>query len=106
MGLTNADLDAIEARLKAATPGPWTLIAYEHGGGRLVVEEPYTRVIATLVADLYETPGPSRDGNRTLLTHAPVDLAALVAEVRQLRAEVDAMCQNAPGDSPGCRYNP
>lgn len=52
------DLDAIEARLAAATPGPWKIHLSDEDEDA---------------------------GNAALIAHAPADLARLVAEVRRLR---------------------
>lgn len=52
------DIEQIEARFAAVTPGPWEVI-------------PYSRPNAEFIA------------------HAPADIAALIAEVRRLRGEVE-----------------
>ena len=77
--MTPAELDAIEARVKAATPmesiSATLPVAYR---GTLVLsywEQPTDAVVMAV---------------ELLLEHAPADLAALVAEVRRLQAEVDA----------------
>jgi hypothetical protein len=79
--LTDADLDAIEARLDAATPGPWhveddhatenqiwTERRWEAGGGASVVDA-----------------GGMGPADADLIAHAPNDLRALLAEVRRGR---------------------
>ena len=58
----------IAARLAEATPGPWRVNRYDHGGGRAYIEEPRR----TLIADLYQ------EGDREMLAHAPDDLRYLL----------------------------
>ena len=76
--MTPVDLDAIEARIAAATPGPWSSASGNtatepirlrfNSGGRLEV--------------VYE---PTWEADAELIAHAPTDLAALVAENERLR---------------------
>ena len=89
--LTDAELAAIEARAEAATPGPWTS-AYHHGspykrqelrmlfgghGGALVRG---ARDYAVLTAP-----------DAHFVAAARTDIPRLVAEVRRLRRQVEAM---------------
>ena len=71
----------IEARLEAATPGPWRVNRYDHGGGRAHIEEPRR----TLIADFY------REGDREMLAHAPADLRWLLDALSAAEAERDAL---------------
>jgi hypothetical protein len=81
--MTNEELDAIEARAKAATKGPWTSVdscylcggvhvdgsennPVEHGGGYATKED------------------------LSFIAHARSDVPALVAEVRRLQALLDS----------------
>lgn len=77
------DIDEIEARLKAATPGPW-LVAYDAdhpmNGGM-----PFNFVVATIGNDTIAEDLCGYDAR--FIAHAPEDVAALIAEVRMLRAE-------------------
>jgi len=84
--VSELDLDAIEARAKAATPGPWD---YEHDtelekgcrcgsclepiDGRMIVESRKHDMVA--VADA------------RFIAHAREDVPALIAELRRLREE-------------------
>ena len=82
------DLDAIEARLAAATPGPWdtdgtTVWAY------VIVPDPRDQTGQTPIQDR-ELVAQSGGADADLIAHAPTDLAALVAEVRALRAVAKA----------------
>ena len=77
------DIDEIEARLKAATPGPW-LVAYDAdhpmNGGM-----PFNFVVATIGNDTIAEDLCGDDAR--FIAHAPEDVAALIAEVRRLSAE-------------------
>ena len=69
------DLDAIEARANAATPGPWD---YRYG----VVRSPQTDVASLFTQN-------QADGE--LMAAARSDIPALLAEVRSLQAERDTL---------------
>jgi hypothetical protein len=73
-----SDLDAIRARLAAATPGPWHWAHH----GTWEVEAPPNQ----LVADC-GTVGRAK-ADAALIAHAPADLAALLAEVDDLQSAV------------------
>jgi hypothetical protein len=77
--LTEADLQAIEARLKAATPGPWLQNIYPIEDGGLIVHLPSGNrpKIAYISGD--------NEANAALIANAPQDLALLVGEVRTQR---------------------
>jgi hypothetical protein len=77
-GVTNAALDAMEARLRAVTPGPWTSFveARDHDGG--------SRFIQTPVGDI-ELSGASV-ADQGFIANARQDLPRLVAEARRRRA--------------------
>lgn len=69
--MTDEELDAIEARLNAATPGPW-------------VADPdrYSTPVTTMENCLICAPGHSRDAE--FIAHAPKDIRLLLDEVRRL----------------------
>jgi hypothetical protein len=70
------NLDTLERIARAATPDPLTVIRYEHGGGRIFLEEP-----RTLVADFFN------EGDREFYAAAsPSTVLEMVAELRALRA--------------------
>jgi hypothetical protein len=85
--MTDAELDAIEARAKAATPGPWTAeheyIAAPVPGGR-----PNGEVIGDFIPSTRSRHVPVQQmrANATFVAAARDDVPALVAEVRRLTA--------------------
>lgn len=90
------DLDAIRARVDAATPGPWRVVQ-EHG--RDIADEGYSRIwiqaeageqhdIADLIDDDSANGSPLADENAEFIAHARQDITDLLAEVDQLRAEL------------------
>ncbi|NIH87691.1 hypothetical protein [Amycolatopsis granulosa] len=105
--LSDADLDAIEERVSAATPGPWyfhlldddwsmSLVAVstvpdsEHTGGRAEFD-PGTVVAGTLVQHpRYVDVADQRwDENAQFIAAARTDVPRLLAEVRRLRRLLD-----------------
>lgn len=87
--MTDAQLAEIAARLRAATPGPWTK---DHRGGGVVrgstlIEfvrgSSYTQV--ALAVGLHEKEAGGQEENATFIANAPADIAALIAEVARLR---------------------
>jgi len=81
------DLEAIKARLAAATPGPWWVDESRRGVEAQAYGYPIEIVARTGRADA------------VLIAHAPGDIAALVAEVERLREGEDGYRQ---GHSDGC----
>lgn len=82
------DLDAIEARLKAATPGPW------HNAGYSLKGRDGSEVMAGADVLLTMTCYHRESADADLIANAPTDLAALLAYVRELeevRAERDQL---------------
>jgi hypothetical protein len=83
------DLDAIEAALRAATPGPWQDHAHSYhvGTGAMlpsIVVAP--RGALHPVVCSVSRGNAHREADAHLIAHAPTWLAELVAEVRRLRA--------------------
>ncbi|MFE9448332.1 hypothetical protein [Streptomyces sp. NPDC006739] len=82
------DLDQIEARAAAATPGPWTTDGWEiYQGDGNSAPDLMAWVGETCRADDY-------DGSRNdaaFIAHAREDVAAMAAEIRRLRAELDSL---------------
>lgn len=80
---TRMDLDAIEARCRAATPYPLDVTRYA-GGGALVDLAWGGASVATFV----------RAADADLFVEARTDLPTLVARVRELEAERDALASS------------
>lgn len=74
--MTDEELDAIEARLNAATPGPWVASC----------ENDHNIVCCPLGGWLCEMLGfgGNSERNATFIAHAPEDIKLLLAEVRRL----------------------
>lgn len=78
------DLDAIRARVAAATPGPWHVWASQP---EVQVQNADGQCLAAV-----ETWGVGRGCiDADLIAHAPTDLAALCDEVERMRAENAAL---------------
>ena len=88
------DLDAIEARAKAATPGPWT---HEKSGGMVYAYEMKMRVFdirgwgyLTGVGGLHmkeEAAIKVQEANGDFVVNAREDVPAMARELRKLREE-------------------
>lgn len=76
------DLDAIEARAAAATPGPWWV---ERPEGHDAYIAYGTRGDGADTFDLYDL--YNVDTDYAFMAHARTDVPALIAEVRALRKE-------------------
>ena len=83
------DLDAIKARLAAATPGPWRVSRQN------IDERPGTSEVCDLVNDCWVIVEHNDLGryedDADLIAHAPADIAGLVAEVERLRGEIERL---------------
>lgn len=84
------DLEAIKARLAAATPGPWEAQRYTANTGGILVSEPdpETGGERWRVADTrwrWAKGGePEQWANLVFIAHARLDVPALIAEVERL----------------------
>lgn len=82
------DLDAIAARLAAATPGPWTTGADEEWSDALA---PWALVIDPTRYPLVEMePGARGAADAEFIAHARADVEQLLAEVRRLTERLGA----------------
>ena len=81
----SADIEAIKARLAAATPGPWALVDFP-------VMFPRVQSIAEDKSNICETWGWA---DAKFIAHAPTDIAALLAEVERLQRERSEWCDQA-----------
>jgi hypothetical protein len=81
------DLDAIETRKNAATPGPWERYA-EYGPHFVAnITGPYLRG----VGDLNFGVGDQAAADEEFVKHAREDVAVMAAEIRRLRTERDEL---------------
>lgn len=92
--MTTLDLDAIEARLAAATPGPWRAYTKERHDSLfgLPDDTAYSWVTVShddeIIGELFDDATGHRGSlDAAFIAAAPTDIAALIAEVRRLRAE-------------------
>lgn len=85
------DLDAIEARLAAATPGPWFYDEYDYINTSLIDEETgqeYHQYLAQTANDMDYSREHNVKADGEFIANAPTDIAALVKEVYRLREKV------------------
>lgn len=101
--LTNQqlDLDAIEARARAATDGPWE--RYEEYGPTFFANISGSHLQG--VGDFNFGVGEQAEADEAFVRHAPEDVAALVAEVRRLRAQVPQPVTVPTKDTPLSDYD-
>jgi len=100
--MTDDELNEIEARANKATPGRWKHVDMRRH--QIICENKY------ICEDKY-IGGIEDYENANFITHAREDVPNLLAEVRQLRAERDAIIktvsknshQNCPGTSFNCK---
>lgn len=101
--MTTEQLTEIEARLRAATPGPWTwtrttgrqasreflLGQFEGSDGPDLngtgVGAPGKTVEESCLSTAITGNGPTSEANAIFIANAPTDIAALIAEVAELR---------------------
>lgn len=82
---SDADLQAIEERANAATPGPWET----DSGGCCVYEAAFSTRDDTVLYGPVAQVAISADGTRadaTFIAHAQSDVPRLIAEIRRLRS--------------------
>jgi hypothetical protein len=81
------DLDAIEARAAAATPGPWCTDSWE-----IYQDSEYQPGISFWIGETCRA-DEENDGraDAEFVAHARTDVPAMAAEIRRLRAELAAV---------------
>ncbi|MGC1177026.1 MAG: hypothetical protein WA843_03050 [Candidatus Saccharimonadales bacterium] len=94
--MTEADLDAIEARAAAATRGPW---AWDHSGvwqvnsgGPVLAtcsKKDQTRGGVGYVGDAYPRGENNPSESMEFIAHAITDVPALITEIRRLREAIN-----------------
>lgn len=87
--MTPSELAAIEARLRAATPGPWAEVTTEDSScGRVyAIGRNDEALVACVSCNDFEC-HPMCDADAEFIANAPTDIAALLAEVAEFRAHV------------------
>ena len=82
----NIDIEAIKTRANAATPGPWT-----SGGCARRINKELKSVYVTVGANemVRNICHGSNENDADFIAHAPEDVAALLAEIERLTAELD-----------------
>lgn len=93
--MTEDQLKEIEARLNAATPGPWAPIS-DMPSWAVASFNAQTDVVTTRNRQ-YRSPGVTNYGCRLhdadFIAAAPTDIAALLAEVRRLNRDVQTLIE-------------
>ena len=88
------DLQAIEARLEAASPGPWTAQPFEDEGSPIVGSGHEVGLVAyalragAVCDKWYDKPQCEADSE--FIAHAPEDIRALLAEVHAQKQKLEA----------------
>lgn len=87
--MTSDELDAIEARANAATPGPWNYGFLGDTRRPMVFYQFGQRALESLAGDVIICKGKHAggDSNMDFIAHAREDIPALIAEVRRLMDE-------------------
>lgn len=98
--MTPEQLAEIQARLAAATPGPWKQEQNTRIGAMTEVTafDPDDPPTPWDVATTYRFCGRGKDeceANAALIAHAPADLAALLAYVEQLEGLLRDLCEDS-----------
>jgi hypothetical protein len=75
--MTDVDIDAIQARADDSTEGPWE--AYEHSNSMIIYSVDENDSVVAQV---------TRITDATFIAHARTDIPALIAEVKDLRAQL------------------
>lgn len=88
--MTDEDLDAIEAREAAATPGPWVAcyVPYDGCDDPVIETSSGTYIAQTVYDTLSFSAEHNVDSDTVFIAAARRDVPALVAEVRRLREEL------------------
>jgi hypothetical protein len=97
-------LDAIEARVKAATPGPWAATVRRGKPPIVDVTDLSGRVVIAWPGfDSCDVPRGQWAPNAQLIAHAPADLRALLACVRALGEALETIAIREHPDHFGSR---
>lgn len=89
--LSPAELEAIEARVNAATEGPWRIVKYGDGDSLVIHSDDDNRVC------FMATPGGSQAswrticGNAAFIESAPVDMSRLLSALKAAREDSERL---------------
>lgn len=83
---------AVEARVSAATPGPWTL-GYDDGSGRWDADERSFCIVGAEELPVLHTEIAHRETDALLIAHAPTDLTRLLQIVRTLSGALERILE-------------
>lgn len=88
-GLTDGELDAMQARVEAASPGPWTsyVEGRDHHAGDSVIRVSESDDEDDLYVLRADENGlrPASAAHQDFIAHARQDVPRLISEVRRLR---------------------
>jgi hypothetical protein len=87
--VTEQELNEIESRANAATPGPWHLNSADGGYTVCTGPEDDTEGPHECIASIFDSADDSDFKNAVFCAHAREDVPALIDEVRRLRAEAE-----------------
>jgi hypothetical protein len=87
--MTPSDLEAIEQRANAATPGPWDPLFQRNDNGSWGEVLSEKKLVAEVCTDIGCLMSDADQNNTVFLAAARSDVPALVAEVRRLRAALE-----------------
>ncbi|WP_032376695.1 hypothetical protein [Rhodococcoides fascians] len=88
--MTALDLDAIQARADAATPGPWTAQTTGERGG----DHWYVCDAGEAIAHIAAQDGineAQREPDAQFFAHSRTDVVDLIARIRELEAAIDSI---------------
>ncbi len=86
--MTEEQLAEIEARVEAATSGPWEL---KHGDIGSSLRDPWGEDLIEIYSDGYCGMAFNHTATGTFIAHAREDVPALLAEARRLRTALGAL---------------
>lgn len=81
--MTNNELDAIEARVKAAKDGPWAMVPMHGGSGVAYVIDNHT---GDKIASVDLFPNDVTHATASFIAHSRMDMLMLIDEAKRLRA--------------------
>lgn len=93
--MTSEELEQIQARCDAATPGPWTDMRDDHHFGQVLAIDYPTRI-----DHICDTPPcDDREADMRFIAHAREDVPKLLAALREARTEADNWRNACKSDS-------